>query len=99
MKSLQSIIKAKAIESGVEYNPSYSGRHMFNRSCIGIMGTCGDCMDVIKAVLLEIHNEELDCGNDYTDYDFESALHELLDYDQDSMGLGVILYWCGMQED
>lgn len=99
MKSIQSIIKEKAIELGVEYRLHYSGRGMYSRSCIGVVGEFSDCMDVIKSVLIDVHNAELDCGNDDTDYDFESALDELLDYNQDSMGLSVILYWPNMQGD
>ena len=99
MKSIQSIIKEKAIELGGDYCPDYSGRGMFNRSCIGVVGAFSECMDVIKSVLIDVHNEELDCGNDDTDYDFESALDELLDYNQDSLGLSVILYWPSMQDD
>lgn len=99
MKNIQSIIKEKAIELGVEYRPDYSGRGMYNRSCIGVVGAFSDCMDVIKSVLIYVHNAELDCGNDDTAYDFESALGDLLDYNQDSMGRSVILYWPSMQDD
>ena len=99
MKSIQGIIKDKAIELGVEYRPNYSGRGMFNRSCVGVVGEFSECMDVIKSALIDVHNEELDGCNDDTDYDFESALDELLDYNQDTLGLSVILYWPSMQND
>ena len=99
MKSIQSIIKEKAIELGVEYCPDYSGRGMYGRECVSISGAQSECMRVIKACIVELHNEAQDEANDDTDYDFETALELLFDHCTDSMGTGVVFYWTCMQDD
>lgn len=99
MKSIQSIIKEKAIELGVEYRPNYSGRGIYGRQGIGISGSRSECMAVIKACIVELHNEAQDDVNDDTDYDFETALELVFDYNTDTLGCGMIVYWPGIQDD
>lgn len=99
MKSIQSIIKANATQEGVTYHKGYSGRGMYGRSCIGISGSRRECNAVIKACIVELHNEAQDESNDDVDYDFEMALELIFDYSADIMGCGMIVYWPGMQDD
>lgn len=99
MKSIQSIIKANATQEGVTYHKDYSGRGMYGRQCIGISGSRSECMAVIKACIVELHNEAQDDVNDDTDYDFEMAIELVFNYNTDSMGYDTIVYWPGMQDD
>lgn len=99
MKSIQSIIKEKAIELGVDYCPDYSGRGMYGRECVSISGARSECMQVIKACIVELHNTAQEEANDDADYDFDMAIELLFDYYTDNMGTGVVLYWPSMQDD
>ena len=99
MKSIQSIIKANATQEGVTYHKNYSGRGMYGRLCIGISGSLSECMAVIKACIVELHNEAQDFANDDSDYDFEWALELVFNYSTDNLGYDRIVYWPGMQDD
>lgn len=99
MRSIQSIIKDIATDLGTSVLPDYSGRSMYGIECLGVSGSKSECMQVIKACIVELHNEAQDEANDDTDYGFDMAIELLFDYYTDSMGTGVVLYWPSMQDD
>ena len=78
--------------SGIEVNiRPYSGRCMFGKQCVGITGDQGDCMELISVAIGEMFNLVQD--NELDPYDATDFTRELLHFSQDSMGLGVVLYW------
>jgi len=68
-------------DAGVNPYAGYSGRFMYGKTCIGIVGDARDMMtftlDVIKVV----------------DPDFEENQDAWRDMRQDNMGLDMIYYW------
>lgn len=77
---------AKIIEDDGEYSVrSYSGRGMYGKSCIGI--TVDFSRDVVKVIDLIIRDFLLADQEDDSYQDF------IYNYSQDSMGLGMIMYF------
>ncbi len=76
-------------EHEVHFRNSYSGRGMYGSQCIGITGSHKACLQVIGQVIKEAYavstnEDEIDPGQ---------AIDTLIDFDQDSMGRDIILYW------
>lgn len=70
-------------DDDVSFRNSYSGRGMYGRECVGIVGSFESCMAVIGEVIKENKEEP----------GFDEMVDQLLDFSQDSMGMDVILYW------
>ncbi len=73
----------------VRFRNDYSGRGMYGRNCIGIVGSEKGCLQVIAAALKQaradsIHDSEVD---------FDGMVDTLMDFDRDSMGRDIIIYW------
>ena len=84
--STQELLEAACHDhSIVVFHNNYSGRGMFGRTCVGIVGSMSDCMCVIASVIKEAASDR-DISLDYT-------VDTLLDFSQDSMGRDVILFW------
>lgn len=74
-------------EYEVHFRNTYSGRGMYGSQCIGITGSHKACLQVIGQVIKNAYedtSEEVDPG---------AAIDTLLEFNQDSMGYDVILYW------
>ena len=109
MRSVQEVLKEACDESGedVTFNNDYSGRGMYGACCVGITGTAITCRQVIAYAIKELSyslsrvaKESVDPDYSATDDDladtengFDSAITELMSFNQDSMGFDVILYW------
>ena len=90
MTTIQELLKTACEDSGeVRFHESYSGRGMYGSRCVGISGDVGSCMEVIKQIIKEAHLGM--AWND--DLDFDSVVDLLLDWTEDSLGLGVVYYW------
>lgn len=89
---LQNLLKELVEDSGLdlEFRNSYSGRGMYGRTCVGIVGSERDCMNVIKEAIKEAH--ELD-----ETFDFDDTVDMLLSFDRDSIAYNVILYWPALE--
>lgn len=73
-------------EDAVSFRNSYSGRGMFARECVGIVGDEALCMQIIRQCIKDAH--ALD------DVDFDELVDTILDFSRDTMGRSdVILYW------
>lgn len=87
---------------------SYSGRFMYGKDCLGIVGSIQECMQaiarIIARIIQEMYDEVVNYAEDLADDDDANELerlHEsaqnitktLLSYKQDNMGYDVILYW------
>lgn len=87
----------------VSFRPDYSGRGRYGRDCVGITGSRGDCMKLIAYVISEMASEMasemVDAIQSEEDSDtnpqaeFDECVETLLNFGQDSMGRGVIVYW------
>ena len=101
MQNLQTLIKEAAEQDGeVSFRNSYSGRGMFGKNCVALTGTRSQIFQVIAAVIKEMNNLVVDAGMDGSENELLSASEEfdenidtLLNYEQDSMGFDIVVYW------
>lgn len=109
MESVQSLIKQVCAEfEDVQFRVEYSGRGMHGRNCIGIVGSHREVKKVIAEVIKQATNnmfstsidaeseEELRAAHDENDA-VALLIDEILDFDTDSMGHDVILYWSDLE--
>jgi hypothetical protein len=82
----------QAIETLAEevyFRNTYSGRGMYGKTCVGITGSKSDCMLIIGSVI----KEAAKASTHADDVDYKEVVDTLLDFEQDSMGCSVIIYW------
>jgi hypothetical protein len=102
--------EAAAAEEQVTIHTAYSGRGMYGQKCFGISGDPAACKRVISSVLKALAYRSVEVAlDDESDTaeekvsdlvnDFENWCEVLLDYEQDSLGLGVILYWRDLNDE
>jgi hypothetical protein len=93
----------------VEFRESYSGRGMYSRKCVGVVGSMTDCMAVIAHVVGTLTQDVFDAainagdGEENAAYDLNDQVQEaqanLLNFSYDSMGLDVIVYWPSIEPE
>lgn len=99
-KKLQELLS----DSGCVSVREYSGRGMYGKKCLGITGSTRECMRAISDAVTSLMQESFDAAIDATEDSEVDSAHEindenmdivsqLLNYDKDSMGLDVIIYW------
>ena len=102
MQSIQQLLKdaceqSEDSEYDVSFRNDYSGRGMYGRNCVGITGSETGCMKLIAEVIKGAREElktVLPASSDYeNDTLFGELVDTLLNYDRDSMGRSIILYW------
>jgi hypothetical protein len=82
----------------------YSGRYMYGRDCLAITGPFKSCMQTIsEAIQREIEEVYSESADAESDSDYKRALDvvgrakattdTLLGFEQDNLGLDVVLYW------
>ena len=77
---------------GVKFRNSYSGRAMYGKSCVGLVGSHEYCMKVVGFAIEDLAQTLLD--SDEPDfYEFGQCVDALMRFRTDSMGFDVILYW------
>lgn len=95
----------------VEFRNHYSGRGMFKKDCIGIVGSMAECMLVIGHVIKEMAEALVSVAKESVDPDysatpedlcdtemlFDQNIDILLNYNIDSMGRQYILYWPALE--
>ena len=111
MQSVQEALREACEDVGdsdiVSFRNSYSGRSMYGRQCVGIVGSMAECQLIIAQVvknlsmaLSRVAKESVD--PDYsatqddladTENDFDKAITTLMNFSMDSMGRREILYW------
>lgn len=110
LQTLAQQIKDVCEETETDFRNDYSGRGMFGRNCIGIVGTHQQCMEVIGQVIknlsMSLSAAAIRAGEaqkpEVTDKladvenDFDQSVSCLLGFQSDSMGHSVILYWQGI---
>ena len=89
--NLFNLIKFTAEQYGLDLRTDYSGRCMYGRECVGVVGQMHDIQNFLKEVTSESHyaDDESEMFEDWLCYCF--------DYRQDSMGLDIIIYWPDME--
>ena len=89
MTTIQQLLKQACEDhGGVSFRNDYSGRGMYGKTCVGIAGDNGDIYSVIAQV---IKDAPVNCGSDFNFGNLVDTL--LVQSNEDSMGLGMILYW------
>jgi len=115
MLSVQEALRKACEDVGdsdiVSFRNTYSGRGMYGRQCVGIVGTMAECQLVIAQVvknlsmaLSRVAKESVD--PDYsatednladTENDFDKAITDLMSFSQDNMGMDMVMYWPGLE--
>lgn len=82
-QELQKLIRDAAETALMNFRNDYSGRAMFGRRCIGVVGNQREVVSLIVDVikLAHIHG------------DITTVLEPLSKFSQDSMGRDLIIYW------
>lgn len=88
IQTIQNAVKAAVTyveaDGDVSFTNTYSGRGMYGRCCIGIVGSLTACQAVIAQAIKDLRDSD----------EFEEAVDILLNFNQDSMGRSdVVLYW------
>jgi hypothetical protein len=66
---------------------------MYGKACMGIAGSLTDCRRVIGMAIKDGFDEFDPAAGGDDEFDFRGAVDTLMEFDQDSMGFDVILYW------
>lgn len=79
----------------------YSGRGMFGKLCVGIVGSTGACREALAAAMalaaIDSRNVQMGSSREETD-DYMLQMFELLmNYHSDNMGTGMVMYWPRIQ--
>lgn len=80
-------ILISAINNCGETPRSYSGRYMYGKDCLGV--TCDNPLSFIINLVQELVEYMDIIGQD----EFSSFLNKLNNINQDTMGMGSIIYW------
>lgn len=110
MESIVKQLRDACDEVGeVDFRESYSGRAMYGRKCVGIVGSMSECMAVIAHIIGTMTQEVFDAAIDASDgeenaaYDLNDEVQKmqekLINFSFDSMGLDVIIYWPSIQPE
>ncbi len=96
----------KAIKSACDdaedmrFRESYSGRGMFGRTCVSVVGCMQSFQQMMFTVLAESASELQDTTIDGTEEEAAEAfsqhmsfIQHITDFKMDSMGLDTIFYW------
>lgn len=95
-------------EHGERQAENYSGRGMFGKECLGISGSKNELRQVISGMIgASLVYDLVDMVADRSSPDSEEyiekeccavncAISMLLDWEEDSLGRGVIYYWPGL---
>lgn len=103
MESIQNLIRAAANDTDIEVR-SYSGRAMYGKQCIAIVGEMSQMLCLIASVIQNAHTEAFEAALHADSEDEKDEACELtgnvtdiidsiLEYRTDSMGLSTVLYW------
>lgn len=107
MESIQTLISQAADGTDIEVR-EYSGRAMYGKQCIAIVGEMSQMLCLIASVIQNAHTEAFDAAL-HADSDEEKddaceltgdvadVISNILDYRTDSMGLSTVLYWPGVE--
>lgn len=74
---------------------SYSGRAMYGKKCLAVYGDAGSAQSTLLAVINYLIDSVADESMERAEA--SEVAEELLGYRQDSMGLGVVYYWPGVE--
>lgn len=89
-------------EFDVQFREDYSGRGMYGRRCVGIVGRPTECRAILARVICDLREDlktvQMGSSEEESDRVFQEAVDTLLDYATDSMGMGgQIFYWSELE--
>lgn len=103
--NLKEMIRSQAECNELNCTTDYSGRFMYGKMCIGVIGTPEQCQQLVAELaselmtnVFEYSDEDEDTAYDYHD-EAQQALSVLMDYKTDNMGRSFIFYWPDLQTD
>lgn len=95
-KTLGVTIQEISESMDVDFRDDYSGRGMYGETCVGVVGSPSELMDVIIEVIKVLANDMVNAieHNPYAPLDdFEKAVDKLFSYRTGHMGMDMIFYW------
>lgn len=105
--NLQERIKNTCQALGTVKYRSYSGRGMYGKQCVGIVGDWKDCQCLMQVVIGDQAQEVFDTARDATDESMDAAFDEhddlqqtiamIFDFRSDDMGLQSVVYWPNLE--
>jgi len=96
MKTLQRYLQEFADDDGDVECRSYSGRFMYGRSCVALTGSSERVFALLGELLAEFLDDLYHKGTAHEDVllpAFKQYARILMDFRQDQMGLGTVIYW------
>ena len=98
---LRDVIAEDGEHGSVRFRNEYSGRAMFGKTCVGIVGGLRDCQEVLSEVLtragIDSQTVQLGSSREETNRAYRELVRTLTDFRTDSMGMDAILYWPDLQ--
>lgn len=70
---------------------SYSGRGMYGKSCVAVIGNRRELQQLFGEVIVDLHENPSAAEN--KGIEFDEVVDLLLSPRQDSMGLDIVVYW------
>jgi hypothetical protein len=101
-QEVQKFLKQACDGCDVKFYESYSGRGMYGKSCVGVVGSFKECMGIMVETI-KACEQDIELNSDYSQdpnsvYEFQQRLDSLKDAEFDSMGREMlIVYWPGLE--
>lgn len=110
LPTIQALIEEAANEIDMRFRADYSGRGMFGRSCIAVVGVRSDFSDLLAYItdrmIEEVHSASIDAEGDEqmkASYQLVDQTRDitskLFDYQTDNMGFDTVFYWSDIQPE
>lgn len=103
--NLKEMIRSQADCNDLSFRDDYSGRGMYDKCCVAVVGSYEQCQALVAELASELMTNVFEYGGDDEDaaYDYhdkaQEALASLLSYNFDSMGFGTVIYWKTLPTD
>ena len=110
MQTIQSMIQEIASECDMEFRDDYSGRGMYGKQCIAVVGSRSQFeefqSELISFMMDEIHSTAIDAEGEEemrASHDLLSTsqafVRQLFNSREDNMGLDMVFYWPSVQAE
>ena len=110
MQTIQSMIQEIASECDMEFRDDYSGRGMYGKQCIAVVGSRDQfdqfrseivsfLMDEIYSATIDAESEEeMDAAQDLLS-SYQEFVRQLFNSREDNMGRDMVFYWPSLQAE
>lgn len=110
-RQIRDAVKTPMFRDVVTWRGNFTGQHMRNKECVGLIGSLAECMRVIAHVIKEMATALSSVAAQSGNPDFTTTAQEfidtellfgqnvdtLLDYRIEVMGMYYIIYWPSLE--